>query len=75
VQMNLLTLLAHEKEVIGSSAYVDEFPEAIRLLAERRVRIESLVTARISLADARTKGLEALLRPEEGHIKILITPS
>jgi (R,R)-butanediol dehydrogenase / meso-butanediol dehydrogenase / diacetyl reductase len=75
VQMNLLTLLAHEKEVIGSSAYVDEFPEAIRLLAERRVRVEPLVTARIPLADARTKGLEALLRPEEGHIKILITPS
>jgi (R,R)-butanediol dehydrogenase / meso-butanediol dehydrogenase / diacetyl reductase len=75
VQLNLLTLLAHEKEIIGSSAYVDEFPEAIRLIADRRVRVEPLVTARIPLAEARTRGLDALLRPEEGHIKILIMPS
>ena len=74
VPVNLLGLLAHEKELIGSSAYVDEFPEAIRLLAEKRVRIAPLVTARVPLDQAVTRGLDALLRREEGHIKILITP-
>jgi (R,R)-butanediol dehydrogenase/meso-butanediol dehydrogenase/diacetyl reductase len=74
VPVNLLGLLAHEKELIGSSAYVNEFPEAIRLLADKRVRMEHLVTARVPLADAVTRGLEALLRREEGHIKILVTP-
>ncbi len=74
VPANLLGLLAHEKEIVGSSAYVDEFPEAIRLLAERRVLIEPLVTARVPLAEAVTRGLEALLRPAEGHVKILVTP-
>jgi (R,R)-butanediol dehydrogenase/meso-butanediol dehydrogenase/diacetyl reductase len=74
VPVNLLGLLAHEKELIGSSAYVDEFPEAIRLLADKRVRIDPLVTARVPLADGVTRGLEALLRREEGHIKILVTP-
>jgi (R,R)-butanediol dehydrogenase/meso-butanediol dehydrogenase/diacetyl reductase len=74
VPVNLLGLLAHEKELIGSSAYVDEFPEAIRLLADKRVRIEPLVTARVPLAEAVTRGLEALLRREDGHIKILVTP-
>ncbi len=75
VPTNLLGLLAHEKEIIGSSAYVDEFPEAIRLLAERRVRTEPLVSARVPLEDAVARGLEALLRREDGHIKILVTPT
>ncbi|MBI4591079.1 MAG: alcohol dehydrogenase catalytic domain-containing protein, partial [Candidatus Rokubacteria bacterium] len=38
VPVNLLGLLAHEKEIVGSSAYVDEFAEAIALLARGRVR-------------------------------------
>jgi (R,R)-butanediol dehydrogenase/meso-butanediol dehydrogenase/diacetyl reductase len=75
VPTNLLGLLAHEKEIVGSSAYVDEFPEAIDLLASRRVRIDRLVTARVPLAEALPRGLEALLRPQEGHVKILIAPN
>lgn len=74
VPTNLLGLLAHEKEIIGSSAYVDEFPEAIRLLADRRVRVEPLITATVPLADGVARGLDALLRREEGHIKILVVP-
>ncbi|MFQ5914368.1 MAG: 2,3-butanediol dehydrogenase [Nitrospinota bacterium] len=75
VQTNLLGLLAHEKEIIGSSAYVNEFSEAIGLLARGSVRIDPLVTARIALKDALTRGLEALLRREEGHVKILVVPT
>lgn len=75
VPTNLLGLLTHEKEVVGSSAYVDEFPEAIRLLAGGRVRIDPLVTARVPLEDALSRGLEALLRREEGQVKILVTPN
>lgn len=71
---NLLGLVAHEKEIVGSSAYVDEFPEAIDLLAAGRVRVEPLVTGRIELADTLPRGLEALLRPEAQHVKILVAP-
>jgi len=74
VQTNLLGLVAHEKEIVGSSAYVDEFPEAIDLLVEGRVRIDPLVTARVSLDEALPRGLEALLRREEKHVKILVAP-
>jgi threonine dehydrogenase-like Zn-dependent dehydrogenase len=74
VTVNLLGLLAHEKEIVGSSAYVDEFPEAIELLARGRVRIAPLVTARVPLERALADGLEALLRPEAGLVKVLITP-
>jgi (R,R)-butanediol dehydrogenase/meso-butanediol dehydrogenase/diacetyl reductase len=74
VPVNLLTLLAHEKEIIGSSAYTGEFPEAIALLARGAVRVEPLITARVPLARALSDGLQALLRPQDGHVKILVTP-
>jgi len=74
VPANLLGLLAHEKEIVGSSAYVDEFPEAIGLLAAGRVRVDPLVTGRVGLEEALPRGLEALLRPEEQHVKILVEP-
>ena len=74
VEANLLGLLAHEKEIVGSSAYVDEFADAIGLLGDGRVRAEPLVTARVGLAEALGCGLEALLRREEAHVKILVTP-
>jgi (R,R)-butanediol dehydrogenase/meso-butanediol dehydrogenase/diacetyl reductase len=74
VEANLLGLLAHEKEIVGSSAYVGEFADAIALLREGRVRVTPLVTARVGLAEVIPRGLEALLRPEEGHVKILVMP-
>ncbi|MBI4590497.1 MAG: hypothetical protein HY725_16835 [Candidatus Rokubacteria bacterium] len=73
--MNLLGLLAHEKEIVGSSAYVDEFAEAIALLARGRVRIAPLVTARVPLAEALPRGIEALLRREARPVKILVGPN
>lgn len=74
VPVSLLAILAHEKEIVGSSAYVDEFPEAIALLARGQVRVAPLVTGRVPLADTVRGGLEALLRPEAGHVKILVAP-
>jgi (R,R)-butanediol dehydrogenase / meso-butanediol dehydrogenase / diacetyl reductase len=74
VPTHALQLVAHEKELIGSSAYVDEFPEAVDLLARGRVQVAPLVTGRVPLARAREDGLEALLRPEAGHVKVLVTP-
>lgn len=74
VPVNLLQLLAHEKEIVGSSAYVDEFPEAIALLAAGPVQVAPLVTGCVPLADALEHGLEALRRPDAAHVKILVRP-
>ncbi|HLE44886.1 MAG TPA: zinc-binding dehydrogenase [Methylomirabilota bacterium] len=74
VSVNLLALLAHEKEIVGSSAYTDEFPTAIGLLAEGRVRIAPLITAEVPLEEALPRGLDALRRREEAHVKIMVTP-
>jgi (R,R)-butanediol dehydrogenase / meso-butanediol dehydrogenase / diacetyl reductase len=73
VPANALLIVAHEKEIIGSSAYVDEFPDAIDLLARGQVRTDSLVTARVPLERALADGIEALLRPDLGHVKILVS--
>jgi (R,R)-butanediol dehydrogenase / meso-butanediol dehydrogenase / diacetyl reductase len=74
VSVNLLGVLAHEKEIVGSSAYVGEFPEAIELLARGRVRVAPLVTGRVPLARAVVDGLDAMVRRDGAHVKILVTP-
>ncbi|MFN8535430.1 MAG: zinc-binding dehydrogenase [Dehalococcoidia bacterium] len=72
--VNLLAVLAHEKEIIGASAYVDEFDEAIRLLAGRSVVVGPLVTGEISIEETVIGGLEVLGRPDSAHVKILVRP-
>ncbi|MBI4514325.1 MAG: 2,3-butanediol dehydrogenase [Deltaproteobacteria bacterium] len=67
-------LQAHEKEIIGSSAYTDEFPEALRLLASDAVRGAALITDRIDLAELEARGLRALLEEPAKHLKILVQP-
>jgi (R,R)-butanediol dehydrogenase/meso-butanediol dehydrogenase/diacetyl reductase len=74
VPANALLIVAHEKEIIGSSAYVDEFTDAIEMLARGQVRVDSLVTARVPLERGLADGIEALLRPDLGHVKILVSP-
>jgi (R,R)-butanediol dehydrogenase / meso-butanediol dehydrogenase / diacetyl reductase len=76
VPINLFSLLLHEKEIIGSVRYnPGDFPEAIDLLASGNLDVTPLITARIPLEAAVSRGFEALLRPEEGHVKILVTPN
>lgn len=67
-------LQAHEKEIIGASAYTDELPEAIALLASGKVQGEPLVTDRIRLEEVERAGLRALLDEPARHVKILVQP-
>jgi (R,R)-butanediol dehydrogenase/meso-butanediol dehydrogenase/diacetyl reductase len=67
-------LQAHEKEVIGSSAYTDEFPAALQLLASGAVQAAPLITDRIRLEELESRGLRALLEEPEKHLKILVQP-
>jgi (R,R)-butanediol dehydrogenase / meso-butanediol dehydrogenase / diacetyl reductase len=67
-------LLAQEKEISFSNAYEDEFSMAIALLADRRVDVESLISARIPLQDIVSKGMKPLIEQTDRHIKILVCP-
>ncbi len=67
-------LQAHEKEIIGSSAYTTEFPQALELLASGAVRGAPLITDRIGLHEVEDGGLRLLLEEPAKHLKILVRP-
>ena len=69
------TLFAHEKTIITSQGYKDEFPVALNFLASGKVDIDTMVTAKISLNDVIEKGFEELTGPRRlEHCKILVSP-
>ncbi|RMF93212.1 MAG: 2,3-butanediol dehydrogenase [Candidatus Schekmanbacteria bacterium] len=74
VEFPFIRMQAHEKELIGSSAYPDEFPAAINFLADGRVKVDSLINSRITLDEIIEKGFKELIENPEKHIKIVVTP-
>ncbi len=67
-------LQAQEKELLGSSAYTDEFPLALSMLADGRVRAEPLLGERIALRDLEGRGFKSLIESPGQNIKILVSP-
>ncbi|GIX48466.1 MAG: 2,3-butanediol dehydrogenase [Candidatus Tectimicrobiota bacterium] len=65
---------AHEKTLVGASAYTDEFPLALAMLADGRLQAAPLVTDRIPLRDLATRGLQQVLAEPDRHVKILVSP-
>lgn len=74
IQVPFIRLWGHEKTVTFSSGYEDEFPAAIACLADKRVRVEELISDRIALEDLVSKGIEPLIHQGEKYIKILVYP-
>ena len=74
IEVPFIRLWGHEKELTFSSGYEDEFPAAISFLANRRVKVEELISARIKLDDLVTKGIRPLIEEAEKYIKILVYP-
>lgn len=65
---------AHEKELIGASAYTDEFPLALAMLADGRIRATPLIGDQIALRDMEEKGFQRLLAEPDRNVKILVSP-
>lgn len=66
---------AREQSIIPSNAYDIEFPIALDLLSRKKVYVDSLISARISLDDIVDKGFRELTGPQKKeHIKILVFP-
>ncbi len=74
IEVPFLQLWGHEKEMTFSSGYENEFPAAISFLADKRVRIEDLISARIGLDDLVEKGMKSLIQEVDKYIKILVYP-
>lgn len=73
IEVNFMRLWGQEKEVVFSSGYNDEFPTCIAYLADGRVKIDELITSRISLEDYIEKGVKELITHGDQQIKILVT--
>jgi len=74
LEVPFLRLWGHEKEVTTCTGYVDEYPTALSLLADRRVKVEPMITGRIKLEEFVDKGIKEMIQHPENHIKILVEP-
>ncbi len=73
IEVPFLRLWGQEKEIVFSSGYNDEFPTCISYLADGRVKVEEMITARIGLDDYVEKGVKELINNGDKQIKILVT--
>jgi len=64
-----------EREVIGSLAYVDDFPRTIALVADKRIQAEPFITGGFGLDEVITGGFGQLITNKDQHVKILVNPS
>jgi threonine dehydrogenase-like Zn-dependent dehydrogenase len=75
--LDYLQLALREVELIGTIGHIydEDYRLAVELIASRQVDAEHLITRRLSLADAVSRGLEFLARKNcEDTLKIVITP-
>jgi len=74
IKVPFIRLWGHEKEVIFSCGYENEFPAAIALLADKRINVEGLISARIPLDDIVEKGIKPLMDEADKYVKIVVYP-
>ena len=69
---DFLTLVLNELDIRGSYLGYEEFPAALKCVAQRRIDVEKLISHEIGLADIVVQGFEALERPDTGAVKVLV---
>jgi 2-desacetyl-2-hydroxyethyl bacteriochlorophyllide A dehydrogenase len=69
------SLFAKELKAIGSRTYfMDDFPEAIRLLSTKQVQVKPLISKILPLAQF-AQGVELLEREPGRYVKVLLNPA
>ena len=74
IQVPFFRLWGHEKVITFSSGYHDEFPACIAYLADGRVKVDPLITARIKVKDLVEQGIKPLIENPDKHVKTLVSP-
>jgi (R,R)-butanediol dehydrogenase/meso-butanediol dehydrogenase/diacetyl reductase len=74
IQVPFIRLWGHEKEVVFSCGYENEFPAAIALLADKRINVGELISARIQLDDIVEKGIKPLIEEADKYVKVVVYP-
>lgn len=74
VEFNPNAVVSPEVKISGSFAYVNIFPEVIRLLARGVIDGQAVITSQIAIEDIVEKGFEALTK-DRSQCKILVNMS
>jgi (R,R)-butanediol dehydrogenase / meso-butanediol dehydrogenase / diacetyl reductase len=76
VLLSTLEVILGEKRLVGSVQhhYDDDLPAAVQMIAEGKVRVGPLVSAREPLERVVAGGFRALIEHPDQHLKILIGP-
>jgi (R,R)-butanediol dehydrogenase/meso-butanediol dehydrogenase/diacetyl reductase len=74
IEVPFIKLWGHEKKIVFSQGYQDEFPTAIAYLGDNRVNVDKLITAHIALDDLVKAGMQELREHPDKHLKILVRP-
>ncbi|MCP4023165.1 MAG: 2,3-butanediol dehydrogenase [Desulfobacteraceae bacterium] len=74
VEVPFIRLWGHEKEIVFSCGYENEFTAALALMADKRIDIQEMISERIQLEDIVEKGIEPLIGDAEKYIKIVVYP-
>ena len=73
--VSFLDIVTTEKEVLGSFSHVydEDFAGALALLGRGAVQAEPIISDRVPLRDSLGRGLLALAREPEAHLKIVVS--
>jgi threonine dehydrogenase-like Zn-dependent dehydrogenase len=73
--LSCLEIVTTEKELLGSFSHVydEDFAAALALLGRGVVRAEPIISDRVPLAEAVERGLLALEREPDRHLKIVVS--
>jgi (R,R)-butanediol dehydrogenase/meso-butanediol dehydrogenase/diacetyl reductase len=74
VKVPFIRLWGHEKEIVFSCGYENEFTAALALMADKRIDIEDMISERIQLEDIVKKGFKPLIDDAAEYIKIVVYP-
>lgn len=70
--VDLNRVVLQERELIGSFAYVDDFPRAIALVSDGRVNADDFISERISLSHIVKDGFERLVAEPDRFVRIVV---
>jgi (R,R)-butanediol dehydrogenase/meso-butanediol dehydrogenase/diacetyl reductase len=74
IEVPFIRLWGHEKKIVFSQGYQNEFPAAIAYLEDGRVNVDDLITGHIALDDLVEGGIKELREHPDKHVKIIVHP-
>lgn len=73
VEMPLQAIVSRELDVLGSAASQGEYPDSLAMIADGRIQVDPLISARTSLEDT-AHWFDRLYKAEKGLMKVMVCP-